>query len=211
MLAREPGAERLRGRQAQPGAPAHSCRPAHWPCPMTQSGEGRAAPIAEALHERCRNKVLDPRQASVYVGAQIRRLKVGVVELMGSRPAPGPWNRVMKPNFASIMPQVIVVWCEQMDHDVTFVCHIGDGDLRRQLPSDLDVLFISAFTDVTNCGAPEGDFFGAERALEVMRSSLGARSADTGEELCRAVRAFERGGTRRDDVTAVVVRCLFQA
>jgi hypothetical protein len=75
------------------------------------------------------------------------RLKVGVVELMGNRPAPGLWNRVMKPNFASIMPQVIAVWCEQMGHDVSFVCHMGDEDLSRELPSDLDVLFISAFTN----------------------------------------------------------------
>ena len=86
----------------------------------------------------------------------MRRRRVGVVDLVGNRPAPGLWNRLMKPNFASIMPQVVAVWCEQTGHDVTFVCHTGREDLTRELPSDLDVLFISAFTDVTNCGAPEG-------------------------------------------------------
>ena len=61
---------------------------------------------------------------------------------------------------------------------------------------------------VTDCGAPEEELFGAERALEVIRSSLGARSSDIVERLYRAVRAFENGGPQRDDVTTVVVRCL---
>ena len=43
----------------------------------------------------------------------MRRLRVGVVDLIGNRPTPGLWNRVMKPNFASIMPQVVAVWCEE--------------------------------------------------------------------------------------------------
>jgi sigma-B regulation protein RsbU (phosphoserine phosphatase) len=61
---------------------------------------------------------------------------------------------------------------------------------------------------VTDCGAPEEDLFGAKRALEVIRSSLGGRSADIGEALYRAVRGFEKGGAQTDDVTTVVVRCL---
>ncbi len=61
---------------------------------------------------------------------------------------------------------------------------------------------------VTDCGMPEGELFGAERALEVIRSSLGARSSDVVEGLYRAVRAFENGGSQRDDVTTVVMRRL---
>ena len=77
----------------------------------------------------------------------MRRLRVGVVDLIGNRPAPGLWNRLMKPNFASIMPQVIAVWCEQLGHDVSFLCHTGAEDLHRELPPDLDVLFIATFTN----------------------------------------------------------------
>jgi PAS domain S-box-containing protein len=61
---------------------------------------------------------------------------------------------------------------------------------------------------VTDCGTPEEELFGAGRALEVIRSSLGARSSDIVEGLYRAVRAFEKGGPQRDDVTSVVVRRL---
>ena len=59
---------------------------------------------------------------------------------------------------------------------------------------------------VTDCGMPEGELFGAERVLEVVRSSLAERSSDIVEGLYRAVRAFEKGGLQRDDVTTVVVR-----
>jgi hypothetical protein len=77
----------------------------------------------------------------------VHRLRVGILDLVGNSPNNNLWNRVMKPNFASIMPQVIGVWCEEGGHDVTFVCCTGMQDLRRELPSDLDVLFIGAFTN----------------------------------------------------------------
>ena len=60
---------------------------------------------------------------------------------------------------------------------------------------------------VTDCGTPEGELFGAERALELIRSSLGSRSSEIVEGLYHAVRAFEKGGAQRDDVTTVVVTC----
>jgi sigma-B regulation protein RsbU (phosphoserine phosphatase) len=72
-------------------------------------------------------------------------------------------------------------------------------------PGDTLVLLTDG---VTACGIPEAELFGAERALEVIRSSRGARSADVVEGLYRAVRAFENGGPQRDDVTTVVVRRL---
>jgi sigma-B regulation protein RsbU (phosphoserine phosphatase) len=61
---------------------------------------------------------------------------------------------------------------------------------------------------VPDCGQPEEELFGVERALDALRASLGARSADVVEGLYRAVRAFETGGPQRDDVTTVVVRRL---
>ncbi len=61
---------------------------------------------------------------------------------------------------------------------------------------------------VTDCGTPEEELFGAERALDAIRSSLGGSSSDVVEGLYRAVRAFENGGPQRDDVTVVVARRL---
>jgi sigma-B regulation protein RsbU (phosphoserine phosphatase) len=64
---------------------------------------------------------------------------------------------------------------------------------------------------VTDCGTPEGELFGAGRALELVRSSLLGRSSDIVDGLYRAVRAFEEGGPQRDDVTTVVVKRLPRA
>jgi sigma-B regulation protein RsbU (phosphoserine phosphatase) len=78
------------------------------------------------------------------------------------------------------------------------------SDLRLEAGDTLVLL-----TDgVTDCGDPERELFGAERALEVLRASPPARSSDVVEGLYRAVRAFEAGEPQRDDVTALVVKRL---
>ena len=87
----------------------------------------------------------------------MKRLKVGILDLVGNAPRPNLWNRVMRANFASIMPQVIGVWCEQAGHDVRFVCYTGLEDLTRELPADLDLLFIAAFTNAAQTAAAIGN------------------------------------------------------
>jgi len=77
----------------------------------------------------------------------VRRLRVSILDLVGNGPRTSLWNRVMQPNFASIMPQVVGVWCEEAGHDVTFVCYTGLEDLSKELPRDTDILFIGAFTN----------------------------------------------------------------
>jgi hypothetical protein len=52
----------------------------------------------------------------------------------------------MFPNLASIMPQVLGVWCEEEGHDVTFICYTGFEDLIEELPKDTDLVFIGTFT-----------------------------------------------------------------
>lgn len=75
----------------------------------------------------------------------------------------------------------------------------------RVEPGDTIVLLTDGVTD---SGTPEDELFGAGRALDVVRSSLGTRSSEIVDRLYRAVRAFERGGPQRDDVTVVVARSL---
>jgi radical SAM superfamily enzyme YgiQ (UPF0313 family) len=57
------------------------------------------------------------------------------------------WMRIMGANFVSIMPQVIAVWCEQQGHDVNLVTYTGRENLVRELPGDVDFVFISSFTE----------------------------------------------------------------
>ena len=77
----------------------------------------------------------------------MRRLKVGILDLVTNEvPMRSAYGRVMNPNLSNIMPQMIAVWCEQAGHEVTFVCYTGVEDLLAELPTDLDVIFIGAFT-----------------------------------------------------------------
>ncbi len=75
----------------------------------------------------------------------------------------------------------------------------------RVEPGDTIVLLTDGVTD---SGTPEEELFGAGRALDVVRSSLGTRSSEIVDRLYRAVRGFENGGPQRDDVTVVVARSL---
>jgi hypothetical protein len=75
-----------------------------------------------------------------------KRLRVGILDLVTKAPTKALWARVMHPNLASIMPQALAVWCERAGHDVTFVCFTGNEDLLAELPKDMDILFIGAFT-----------------------------------------------------------------
>ncbi len=98
----------------------------------------------------------------------MRRLRVGVVDLIGNKPAPGLWNRLMRPNFASIMPQAVAVWCEELGHDVTFLCHTGYEDLNRELPADLDLLFVTAFTNAAQRAAAISNQYRAGGTVTVL-------------------------------------------
>ena len=75
-----------------------------------------------------------------------KKLRIGVLDLAARAPTKKMFSRIMRANLASIMPQVVAVWCEQAGHEVHFDCYTGVGDLADELPADLDVLFISAFT-----------------------------------------------------------------
>src|SRR5687768_10413452 len=51
----------------------------------------------------------------------------------------------MSPSFASIMPQAVAVWCEELGHDVRYLCYSGGEDLTAHA-RDTDFLIVGAFT-----------------------------------------------------------------
>ena len=80
----------------------------------------------------------------------MRRLKVAVLDLLSKGPTSSLWSRAMQPNWASIMPQVVGVWCEEKGHEVTFVSYTGREDLARELPADTDIVFIASYTQTAH-------------------------------------------------------------
>jgi hypothetical protein len=76
----------------------------------------------------------------------LRKLHVGIIDLVSRGPTRTLYARVMHANLASIMPQAIAAWCEADGHDVRYLCYTGFENLVDELPADVDVVFVGAFT-----------------------------------------------------------------
>lgn len=76
----------------------------------------------------------------------MRKLRIGVVDLVAKSPSTAWWARVMRANLASIMPQAIGAWCARDGHEVGVAYYSGSQPLAGHLPESPHVVFIGAFT-----------------------------------------------------------------
>jgi len=83
----------------------------------------------------------------------MKRLRVGILDLITNK-TDDAWleRRVMLPNFATIMPQAVAVWAEELGCEVFYETYTGREDLSRTVPSDIDVLFVSCFSRASYLG-----------------------------------------------------------
>jgi hypothetical protein len=98
----------------------------------------------------------------------VPRRRIGILDLVTKNSRPSLYGRIMNPNLASIMPQVLGVWCEEAGHDVRYVCYTGTEDLLAELPVDLDVLFIGAFTEAAQLAYALSNLFRQRGAITVL-------------------------------------------
>jgi hypothetical protein len=89
---------------------------------------------------------MEPVDRSVAKKAR-ENMNVAILDLISSKPERNLYGRLLNGNFASIMPQVVGVWAEELGHRVTYVAYAGWEDLERELSGEMDVLFISGFTE----------------------------------------------------------------
>lgn len=76
-------------------------------------------------------------------------MKIGIVDLLVDSPSTWlnfPYRVVLKKQYASIVPQAIAVWCRELGHDVSYAVYYGQGAIERLLPDDLDLVFVSTYT-----------------------------------------------------------------
>src|SRR5256885_287856 len=97
-----------------------------------------------------------------------RKLRIGIIDLVSKGPTRALYARVMHANLASIMPQIIAVWCEQEGHDVTLVCYTGFENLTRELPDNVDIVFIGAFTEAAQLAYALSNLFRSRGAVTVI-------------------------------------------
>ncbi|MGH7629308.1 MAG: B12-binding domain-containing radical SAM protein [Gemmatimonadales bacterium] len=132
-----------------------------------------------------------------------RRCKVGILDLVTKNSRPSLYGRIMNPNLASIMPQVLGVWCEEAGHEVRYVCYTGGEDLLAELPADLDVLFIGAFTEAAQLAYAVSNRFRQRGAITV----LGGPHARCYPEDAQQYFDYVLGFTDRSVVEEVLGEC----
>src|SRR5919197_5799447 len=90
------------------------------------------------------------------LGRSARRgtaMRVGILDILAQptrRPAELGYRLLITKQFASITPQAIAVWCRRLGHETFYATYYGIGAAHRLLPADLDVIFISCYTQVSH-------------------------------------------------------------
>lgn len=98
----------------------------------------------------------------------MRKLRIGVIDLVTKAPTRSLYGRIMHANLASIMPQVIATWCEQEGHDVTLVCYTGFENLTQEVQENVDIVFIGAFTQAAQQSYALSNKFRTNGAVTVL-------------------------------------------
>ncbi len=98
----------------------------------------------------------------------MRKLNIGVIDLVSKAPKSTLWARIMHANLASIMPQVVATWCQKAGHDVNLICYTGREDLEQELPKDVDLVFICSFTQAALLAYSLSNFFRSKGIVTVL-------------------------------------------
>jgi hypothetical protein len=98
----------------------------------------------------------------------MQKLRIGIIDIVSRGPTRAWFARIMNANMASIMPQVIGVWCRQAGHEVTFVCYTGRENLLAELPDNVDLVFIGAFTEAAQTAYALSNLFRSRGAITVL-------------------------------------------
>src|SRR5712691_11782382 len=99
-------------------------------------------------------------------------MKVGIIELLVDGESRNWVERAygvyFKRFYCSITPQVVAVWCRQLGHQVFYATFYGQEDPKKLLPADLDVVFISTYTQASALAYALAKLYRAEKTLTVI-------------------------------------------
>ena len=98
-------------------------------------------------------------------------MKVGVLELVApplDHLGEFTYRTLLTKQFASIMPQAVSTWCRRAGHETFYSTYYGLGDPGRQLPADLDVVFLSCYTQACALAYALARKFSADGVLTVI-------------------------------------------
>jgi len=98
----------------------------------------------------------------------VRKLRIAIIELVTKGTTRTLYSSVMHANLAGIMPQIVAVWCEEEGHDVTFVCCTHRENLTAEIPTDVDLVFISSFTQAAQLAYALSNLFRSRGAVTAL-------------------------------------------
>ena len=77
-------------------------------------------------------------------------MRIGILDLLSdnlqSKTGRFSYGLYVRKQFISIIPQAVAVWCRALNHQVHYATFWGQCDPLDLVPDDLDVVFISAYT-----------------------------------------------------------------
>jgi len=132
-----------------------------------------------------------------------RKLQVGIIDLVSKKPNKKLFARIMYANFASIMPQVVGVWCEEEGHNVTYICYTGTENLLDELPKNADIIFIGAFTESAQTAYALSNLLRSRGAVTV----LGGPHARCYPEDSRKYFDYVTGFTNKNIIDEILQDC----
>ncbi len=133
----------------------------------------------------------------------MRKLRIGIIDLVTNGPTRAFYARVMYANLSSIMPQVIGVWCEQEGHDVTLTSYTGFENLLEELPNNVDLVFVGAFTEGAQLAYALSNLFRSRGAV----TALGGPHARCYPQDARQYFDYVLGFTDQATVREVLCDC----
>ena len=99
----------------------------------------------------------------------MKKLKIGILDLVARGPRRDLWARTMYANFASIMPQAIATWCEEQGHDVMYSCYTGrENDPTEEFTETPDLVIIGAYSQAAHLAYALSNLFRSKGSVTVL-------------------------------------------
>jgi hypothetical protein len=89
----------------------------------------------------------------------MRKLRISVIDLIYNSSSQSLYKKAMLPNYMSIMPQVVAVWCSGEGHKVMYSLFTGSQTLLDLPEDNTDLVFISSFTFTAQIAYALSNFF----------------------------------------------------
>lgn len=98
----------------------------------------------------------------------MKKKNIGIIDLLDRGPIHTTYQKIMRANLASIMPQALAVWCEEAGHHVSIGYYNGYENMISELPDKLDIVFIGSFTQSAYVAYALSRMFQSKGAVTVL-------------------------------------------